>query len=213
MRQPGRGAETALPEAEEVDRRVAEMRARLADGRWELIGDSSPEPIALAEASATWAAEFEAIRGRLVSALGPGVRVEHVGSTSVPGIAAKPIIDIQVSVPDLSDEPAYVRAIESIGVELRSRELDLGHVYFRNTPRTIQVHVCQIGSRWERVHLLFRDYLRAHHDAARDYVSLKRAAADAYRNDRLAYTEAKGPFIESALAKAEIWAADTGWHV
>jgi GrpB-like predicted nucleotidyltransferase (UPF0157 family) len=92
------------------------------------------------------------------------------------------------------------------------REPDLGHVYFRNDPRTIQVHVCQAGSKWERDHLLFRDYLRAKPEAAREYEDVKRAAAHAHGSDRLAYTEAKGPFIERTLAAAARWAHDTSWE-
>ena len=139
------------------------------------------------------------------------MRIEHVGSTSIPGIAAKPIIDVQVSVPDIIDEARFVPQIESVGLTLRARERDLAHVYFRNNPRTVQIHVCQIGSDWERSHLLFRDYLRAHPATARRYEELKRTAAERYGDDRIAYTEAKGPLIESVLADAARWAARTGW--
>lgn len=197
-----------LPSEAEVQRRVAEIRARIGDGRSELVGTSDPEPIALADASDEWPRLFEQMRSRLAELLGDAVRIEHVGSTSIRGIAAKPIIDIQVSVPDIADEPRFVPAIESLGLMLRMREPDLGHLYFRNNPRTVQVHVCQIGSKWERVHLLFRDYLRAHPERARQYEELKRAAADAYREDRIAYTEAKGPLIESVVAAAEEWARE-----
>ena len=184
----------------------------MSDGRSTFIGDSDPEPISLAEASATWPDRYERLGAALALALGAGVRIEHVGSTSIPGITAKPIIDIQVSVPDLADESRYVSAIESVGVQLRMREPDLGHVYFRDAqPRTVHIHVCQIGSHWERVHLLFRDYLRAHPESAQAYEDMKRAAAEAYGGDRIAYTEAKGPFIERVLAAAEEWAKQTGW--
>ncbi len=184
----------------------------MSDGRTLLLGESSGEPILLAQPSAEWAPAFASIQRQLSAALGPEFRVEHVGSTAIPGIPAKPVIDIQVSVPDLADEAAYVPAIESIGVELRVREPDLGHLYFRNSPRTIQVHVCPIGSKWERDHLLFRDYLRANPRVAADYAALKQASAEQYGDDRLAYTEAKGPFVEAALAAAEDWAAATGWQ-
>ena len=184
----------------------------MGDGRSTFIGESDPEPISLTEASAAWPEQFVSLKARLASALGSGVRIEHVGSTSIPGIAAKPIIDIQVSVPDLADESRFVPAIESVGIPLRMREPDLGHVYFRDKqPRTVHIHVCQAGSKWERVHLLFRDYLRTHPEAARAYEDMKRAAAVAYGDDRIAYTEAKGPFIESVLAAAEGWAVQTGW--
>ena len=185
----------------------------MSDGRSTFIGESDPEEISLAEASATWPDRYERLRARLEAALGAGVRIEHVGSTSIADITAKPIIDIQVSVPDLADESRYVPAIESVGVQLRMREPDLGHVYFRDThPRSVHIHVCQIGSHWERVHLLFRDYLRTHPETAKAYETMKRAAVEAYGSDRIAYTEAKGPFIERVLAAAEDWAKQTGWE-
>lgn len=184
----------------------------MADGRSTFVGQSDTQPIALTDPSVDWPVQFEQLRSRLAAALGADVRIEHVGSTSILGIAAKPIIDIQVSVPDITDEARYVPAIESVGLTLRMREPDLGHLYFRNTPRTVQIHVCQIGSKWERDHLLFRDYLRTHPDAARAYEDLKRAAAETYRDDRIAYTEAKGPLIESILGRAEEWANQTGWR-
>ncbi|HEV3486133.1 MAG TPA: GrpB family protein, partial [Vicinamibacterales bacterium] len=102
--------------------------------------------------------------------------------------------------------------IESVGMAIRAREPDIGHVYFRNHPRSLQIHVCQHGSKWERDHLLFRDYLRAHPVEAAAYERLKRAAASEYGDDRLAYTEAKGTFIERVLAAAEHWARGTGWQ-
>jgi GrpB-like predicted nucleotidyltransferase (UPF0157 family) len=185
----------------------------MADGRSMFVGQSDPQPITLADPSAAWPDQFEDIRSRLTVALGGSPRIEHIGSTSIPGIAAKAIIDILVSVADLSDEASYVAAIESVGVTLRMREPDLGHVYFRNTtPRTMHIHVCQTGSKWERDHLLFRDYLRTHPEKARRYEELKLAAAERYRDDRIAYTEAKGPLIETILADAMEWAARTGWR-
>jgi GrpB-like predicted nucleotidyltransferase (UPF0157 family) len=76
------------------------------------------------------------------------LRIDHVGSTSVPGLAAKPIVDIQISVPDISNEEGYVAELERLGVQLRSRD-DL-HRYFRpfaDRPREVHVHVCPAGSR------------------------------------------------------------------
>jgi GrpB-like predicted nucleotidyltransferase (UPF0157 family) len=132
----------------------------------------------------------------------------------VPGLAAKPIIDIQVSVPSVEDEAAYVRALETLGVSLRAAEP--GHRYFRpgpDRPRVVQIHVCETGSRWEWDHLLFRDYLRTHPDRAEAYARLKEALADAFRNDRIGYTEAKQEFVAETLRAAEVWASDNGWSV
>jgi GrpB-like predicted nucleotidyltransferase (UPF0157 family) len=188
------------------------MRERMADGRSTFLGQADPEPITLADPRPEWVEQFERLRVALAAALGPSARIEHVGSTSISGLAAKPIIDVLISVPDLADEKRYVPQIESVGVALRMRENDKGHVYFRNnSPRTTHIHVCQIGSMWERDHLLFRDYLRAHAEAARVYEAVKRAAAETYRDDRIAYTESKGPVIESILVKANDWADETGW--
>ena len=206
---------TRLPDDAEVQRRLEILEAGFASGEAELLGEGGEDPVELAEPSPDWATRYARIREQLAVALGPSVRIEHVGSTSIPGIAAKPVIDVQVSVPDVEDEAAYLTQIEALGWPLRARERLAGHRYFRDpagTPRRVQVHVCQIGSSWERVHLLFRDYLREHPERARAYEALKRAASGRYATNRLAYTEAKGPFIEETLALGEAWAADTGWR-
>jgi GrpB-like predicted nucleotidyltransferase (UPF0157 family) len=164
---------------------------------------------------AAWPSRFAELRNRLVAELGAGaVRIEHVGSTAVPGLAAKPIIDLQVSVADAEDEPAYVPGIERVVAPLRSREP--GHRYFRpsgDNPRDAHVHVCDAGSDWERDHLLFRDYLRVHPVARNEYALLKRNLASQYPDDRLAYTDAKSAFILDTLDDARTWAVRTGWEL
>jgi len=130
-------------------------------------------------------------------------RIEHVGSTAIPGLPAKPIIDIQVSVADLADEPAYVNRIEAVGLQLRSRD-DL-HRFFRQpagTPRVVHVHVCAVGSPWERDHLLFRDHLRAEPDARAAYAAVKYQAVSRWADDGWAYTDAKGEVIRGLIAAA-----------
>lgn len=181
----------------------------------ELIGESSDTPIDVVPYDPTWPRRFEEWRTRLAAALGPAaVTIDHVGSTSVPGLAAKPIVDIQVGVSDLEDETAYVPAVERTGVPLRSR--DSRHRYFRpprGAPRVVQIHVCRAYGRWAEDHLLFRDYLR-YSTATRDqYARLKAVLAEKYRDDRLAYTDAKTAFILDALAEARGWADATGWQL
>ena len=126
--------------------------------------DRQHDPIEVVNYDPAWPGCYEQWRERLASALGTaGVRTEHVGSTAVPGLPAKPVIDIQISVADLRDEARYAPQLEAAGVQLRSR--DELHRYFRpfpGRPREVHVHVCEAGSTWEREHLLFRDYLRAH---------------------------------------------------
>jgi GrpB-like predicted nucleotidyltransferase (UPF0157 family) len=179
---------------------------------FELVeGSERPDsdPVDVVAYDPAWPTRYEIWRARLTAALGATARrVDHVGSTSVPGLAAKPVIDIQISAPDLEDEPAYVPQIEALGIALRSR--DPQHRYFRpspGSPRDVQVHVCAVGSEWERQHLLFRDFLRADAPTRVAYGRLKRELAVRYRDDRIAYTEAKTGFILDAMDRAEQWAA------
>ena len=179
------------------------------------VGSERPnDPIAIEPYDPAWPQRFDEMRGRLAAALGPiALRIDHVGSTAVPGLAAKPVIDIQISVADVEDEATYKDAIESQGFGLRW--IEPGHRYFRPPPglsRLSQVHVYSVGSEGERAHLLFRDYLRAHAEAASEYEALKRRLAAEHREQRIAYTDAKGPFIEGALVRAEAWAAEIGWR-
>ena len=151
-----------------------------------------------------WPDRFAAWRRAIRAALGTtAVHIEHVGSTSVPGLAAKPIVDVQVSVVDPADEETYVPELEAIGLQLRSR--DTLHRYFRPFPgrsRDIHVHVCRLDSEWEAAHLRFRDYLRAHPEAREQYAQAKRAAAALWADDGLAYTDAKTEVILDILEQA-----------
>lgn len=186
----------------------------VAAGGRQLGPERGDPPIHIVPYDSTWPETYELMRGRLAEALGPiALRIEHVGSTAVPGLPAKPVVDIQVSVRDVEDDDAYRRPIESLGFQLRW--IETGHRYFRpppRLPRTWQVHVCRMGSEWERVHLLFRDFLRVHAGEAAEYGRLKMRLAGMYATDRIRYTDEKGPFIDAALAAAEVWAADTGWR-
>ena len=203
----------------------SELRARLAlevipmqIPGWTVVGSAErtfSDPIEVVPYDEAWATLFADWRRALVDALGvTAVRVEHVGSTAVPGLAAKPIVDIQVGVRDVDDEHLYARAIEHLGVALRSR--DPGHRYFRpagDRPRTVQMHVIAVGSTWEREHLLFRDFLRANEVMRDAYGRLKLELARRYRDDRFAYNEAKTGFVLDALEDAEAWAVRVGWSI
>jgi GrpB-like predicted nucleotidyltransferase (UPF0157 family) len=161
----------------------------------------------------SWPGRYRRWRDRLDGQLADtALRIEHVGSTAVPGLPAKPTIDIQISVADLDDESRYVAQIEQAGVQLRSR--DALHRFFRpfaGQPRDVHVHVCQAGSDWEREHLLFRDYLRSHADARDAYARIKWEAAEVWSDDRIAYTEAKTEVILDLFDAAETWARANSW--
>jgi GrpB-like predicted nucleotidyltransferase (UPF0157 family) len=127
---------------------------------------------------------------------------------------AKPLIDIQVSVNDLEGESGYVPAIESLGVQLRSRDSE--HRFFRpfsGLPREVHIHVCALAGEWEKRHLLFRDYLRADAPAREAYATSKNLAAKRWSDDRVAYTDAKDHQIHELMVAAEGWARRTEWSV
>ena len=170
-------------------------------------------PLVVVDYNPGWPQTYERWQQRASAALGrAAIRIEHVGSTSVPGLAAKPIVDVQVSVADLGGEPRYVPPLEAIGLVLRSR--DALHRYFRppaGQPREVHVHVCAAGGQWERDHLLFRDYLRANPAACLRYADAKRASSRRWNDDGWAYTEAKTGVILDILEQAEDWAVATDW--
>jgi GrpB-like predicted nucleotidyltransferase (UPF0157 family) len=174
-----------------------------------------PMELVVVDYDPAWPAIYARWRQLIGAALGTSaLGIEHVGSTSVPGLAAKPIVDIQVSVADLADEPRYVCQLEQVGLVLRSR--DELHRYFRppaSQPREVHVHVCAAGRQWERDHLLFRDYLRADPAACGRYAGAKRANARRWSDDGWAYTEAKTGVVLDILEQAEGWAAATGWSL
>lgn len=166
------------------------------------------EPMEIVDHDPGWADRYERWRALIKEALGgSALRIEHVGSTSVPGLPAKPVIDVQVSVADPLLESDYVSQLEAAGLQLRTR--DDVHRFFRpfpDRPRDVHVHVCGVGSEWEHDHLLFRDYLRTHPDACGDYAAAKWQAVERWRDDRIAYTDAKTESILAILDDARRWA-------
>jgi GrpB-like predicted nucleotidyltransferase (UPF0157 family) len=170
--------ELPLSERKELSLRAVEI---MFPG-FELVpgSDRKLEPITIVPPDSRWPLSFERWRARLQDALGvTALRIEHVGSTSVPGLAAKPIVDIQISVADLEDERAYVDRIERSGVQLRSRDSD--HRYFRpppGRPHDCHVHVCHAGGAWERDHLVEQRRGLGARDRARADDERRDAAAD-----------------------------------
>ncbi len=172
------------------------------------------EPVEIAEYDPAWPAEYERERELIAEALGDlAAAIEHVGSTAVPGLGAKPIIDIMVSVRSLAEGETCVGLLEGLGYEHKGEFGIPGRLYFRRLVdgnRSHQVHMVEIGSEfWER-HLLFRDYLREHPEEAREYYELKVRLAAEFRADREGYTEAKTEFIRSAEAKARAAKSERG---
>lgn len=168
--------------------------------------------VVISEYDANWPVLFEEEAHRLRAAFGSSaLRIEHVGSTSIPGLAAKPVIDIQVSVASLAPHGRYREAMAALGYRhVALGEFDLVYPFFHKPaswPGTHHVHLCEAGGEQEREHLAFRDHLRAHPLVAAEYEALKRALArthDASTPESMeAYALAKSAFVASVLRSAE----------
>jgi GrpB-like predicted nucleotidyltransferase (UPF0157 family) len=161
-----------------------------------------------------WPARFAELGRQLRAGLGDvALRIDHIGSTAVPGLAAKPVIDIQVSVAALEPVAPFRRPLTQLGYVYRADNPERTKRYFREPPgrRRTHVHVRRAGSFSEQWALLFRDYLRAHREAAAEYEAVKRRLAIRFRDDRHAYTDGKGPFMWEVIRRADEWAQAQGW--
>ncbi len=157
-----------------------------------------------------WKEEFASESLRVAHCLGGDViATHHIGSTSIPGIFAKPIIDILVEVADVGAVDSCNEAMELGGYESMGEFGIPGRRYFRkddaNGARTHQVHVFQSGDPEVERHLTFRDFMLAHPDIAREYSDLKRALALAHPDDYDAYIDGKDAFIKRVDQKAALW--------
>ena len=131
------------------------------------------------------------------------VELEHIGSTSVPGLPAKPIIDLLLAVESFAPLDHYSALLEPLGYKHQPHVNDAERLFFwKGSPRTYHLHLVEYATWEHQRHLLFRDYLRTHPEAAAEYAALKRELAQRYKHDRLAYTNSKGSFIEATVERA-----------
>jgi GrpB-like predicted nucleotidyltransferase (UPF0157 family) len=172
------------------------------------------DPIAVLPYDPRWPALFDAEAVRLAGVLGEtAVRIEHIGSTAVRGLAAKPVIDIQISVSALDPATPYAAQLEGLGYGNWRDVHEPDHRFCRDEPRRHHVHLVVAGGDIEPVRPLFRDYLTANPQIAEDYAVLKIRAAATHGHDRDAYTLSKGKFIHRALRDARAWATETDWRL
>jgi len=166
------------------------------------------EPVEVVASDPRWlelyAQEVAGLRGAFGVSL---VTLEHIGSTSVPGLAAKPIVDIQAVVRSVADAQNAAPTLAVLGWEQGVFALDPKRLlYFKKYNaagvRTHQLHVYVPDHPVAAAHLLFRDYLRAHPEEAALYAALKRELAERFHTDRLAYNNAKTAYVEAVVAKA-----------
>jgi GrpB-like predicted nucleotidyltransferase (UPF0157 family) len=175
--------------------------------------DRTVKPILVVDYDPEWPARFERLRALIQPALGEVVsRIEHVGSTAVPGLTAKPIIDLDVVVSSLSLLPLVIERLDCIGYV---HEGDLGieaRQAFR-APSNLPAHhlyVCPEGSPALANHLAVRDRLRSDPELAREYGRLKRSLAQDFARDSGAYVEGKTQFLLSILRAAGFHAGPDG---
>ncbi|MFO8060006.1 MAG: GrpB family protein [Bacillota bacterium] len=166
--------------------------------------------VTLAEYDPGWPGLFDREAGQVRAALGrKALQVEHVGSTSVPGLCAKPIIDMLLVVADSADEPSYAPALEAAGYTLRIREPEwYEHRKFTGPDVDINLHVFSAGSSEIRRMLRFRDWLRANEADRENYARAKRSLAGRVWRHVQHYAQAKTPTIHEILARAQ--AAERG---
>ena len=176
-----------------------------ATGHWDSLGTQGGR-VEIVEYNPGWPRLFECEAAAIREACGPWVvEVHHVGSTAVPGLAAKPVLDVMPVAAGPAEAREAVSGMTSLGYRYRGENGIAGRCYFDKAVdgRTVaHVHMFPLGHPAIRTHLAFRDYLRTHPDAARDYERLKRELAAKHRNDRDAYTDAKAAFIEGIIAVA-----------
>jgi len=184
-------------------------------------------PVVITEYQARWPGEFEMMAQRIRSLVGTAaaLRIDHIGSTAVPGLAAKDVIDVQVTVPNLNDTGALTQPLWAAGFrqgaefqrdEFRGKAADdpeLRKLYLREPEgeRRVHIHVREQGRFNQRYALLFRDYLRAAPPVRREYELLKRRAAQVFPDSIDGYLFLKDPVFHLIYEGAELWAQAVGW--
>jgi GrpB-like predicted nucleotidyltransferase (UPF0157 family) len=168
-----------------------------------------PQPIIIVDYNSQWPVIYENEKARILGAIGQKlVSIEHIGSTAVPGLGSKPIIDIMAAVHRMADSLECIEPLQALGYE---------YYYYPEFPERCvfldgsvgagphHLHMTEFQSEFWTTKLLFRDYLRAHPEAVEEYYRLKKKWAKKYGADRDKYedyTEAKPPFVESVITKA-----------
>lgn len=155
-----------------------------------------------------WPASFSGVREELLAAFAPfEVVVEHIGSTSVPGLLAKPVLDVLLGASSLSDINSKIKTLERFGyayVAKYERDLPMRRYFVQSKSDSLRVHLhaVEFGSQFWKEHLAFRDALRADLVLVSQYAALKLRLAAEFANDVSAYTAAKAPFIQTVLSVA-----------
>jgi GrpB-like predicted nucleotidyltransferase (UPF0157 family) len=171
-----------------------------------LIGGREPFTPVISDYDPAWPVRFGELAARIRSALGPAaLAIEHIGSTSVPRLAAKPIVDVLLVVADVDDEPSYVGALEEAGFVLRVREER--HRMFRTPERDVHIHIYSSGDQAITDYLDLRDWLRVDESDRALYADVKRDLARRRWTDMNHYADAKTDVVRQVLGRAREWRA------
>jgi GrpB-like predicted nucleotidyltransferase (UPF0157 family) len=164
------------------------------------------QPVEVVDYDQGWPARYREERDRIAAAIGDSaLAIEHVGGTAVPGLPAKPVIDVMIGVDDIERAGPAVAGLINLGYEYIPEfesQLPDRRYFRRGSPETHHVHMVPMDSDYFTGHLLFRDYLRTHPQAAEEYGKLKRGLAGRFPFDRDAYRAGKVPFIDTVVAAA-----------
>ncbi|MGM0847252.1 MAG: GrpB family protein [Bacillota bacterium] len=162
--------------------------------------------VILSEYTAQWEEQFEYEKKKIIEAVGEKVvAIEHIGSTSIRGLKAKPIIDILAGVRDLNVVSSLISPLSQVDFEYVPKPELTDRSFFRKGQwgrGTCHLHICKMNSMEWCEKLLFRDYLRKFPEAAEEYALLKSELSFLYKNDRPSYTKQKEPFIREVIDKA-----------
>ena len=186
----------------------------------------APAPVAVTSYQAQWAGEFTRIARHIRRLVGPAaIRIDHIGSTAVPGLGAKDVIDIQLTVADLDRADGFTSALRTAGFRhgtvfdydafhgMAETDPDLRKLYMREPEgeRRAHIHIRELGRFNQRYALLFRDYLRASEPVRGEYELLKRRAAQLFPDSMDGYLSLKDPVLHVIYEAATLWAEKVGW--
>jgi GrpB-like predicted nucleotidyltransferase (UPF0157 family) len=173
------------------------------------------DPIIVVAYDPNWSKKFCDIALPIRQAMDDiALRIDHIGSTAIPNIAAKPVIDIQISVADFEPFNLIREPLETLGYVWRENNPDKTKRYFREADggQSLHIHVRKLGSWSEQYSLLFRDFLRANPKDRDKYGNLKLELAKKFRDDRAGYIKAKDPLIWKITKRAHFWSWESGWE-
>ncbi len=172
------------------------------------------DPIIIKPYDTNWKDKFLKLAKPIKDELGDiALRIDHIGSTSIPHLQAKPVIDIQISITDFDLLPIIEPKLNQLGYIFHKDNPDKTHLFFRekNNERNVHIHIRKAHSFAEVFHLLFRDYLRSHKDECRLYEQTKLKLAKKFKHERAKYTEGKSDVIWDIMQRAYKWNQIIGW--